>query len=165
MEISERIQLLIEKHRLSASSFADRIGIQRSGLSHLFSGRNKPSLDLIMKIIEAFPDTSVEWLLWGKGSLDLPDISFQTDEPTTRMLHTDVTTINSDRSKQAKSSNIDDKEVTNVTNVLNDPISITVVDDQKQKPSEASPEIEEKINRLILVYTDGTFTTHNQRET
>ena len=53
---------------LSASVFADKMGVQRSGLSHLMSGRNKPSLDFVMKIIENFPEVDFYWLLNGKGN-------------------------------------------------------------------------------------------------
>jgi transcriptional regulator with XRE-family HTH domain len=46
---------------LNASAFADKIGVQRSSLSHLLSGRNKPSLDFILKIVDVFPDVDLYW--------------------------------------------------------------------------------------------------------
>jgi transcriptional regulator with XRE-family HTH domain len=48
--------------------FADKIGVQRSSLSHLLSGRNKPSLDFILKILDVFPDVDLYWMINGKGS-------------------------------------------------------------------------------------------------
>ncbi|AWA30868.1 transcriptional regulator [Flavobacterium magnum] len=65
----KRLELLMKHYSLSASSFADRIGVQRSGISHLLSGRNKPSLDFILKLEEEFPEVSLYWLLKGTGSL------------------------------------------------------------------------------------------------
>ena len=55
-------------HQLSASLFADKFGVQRSSIFHILSGRNKPSLDFILKITSAFKDIDIEWLINGKGS-------------------------------------------------------------------------------------------------
>jgi len=70
----KRIENILEYYGLSASAFADALGVQRSGLSHLMSGRNKPSLDLIMKISEAYPEVDLYWLLNGKGSFPPTEI-------------------------------------------------------------------------------------------
>lgn len=67
-ELSQRIKKLMEHHQLSASLFADRIGVQRSSISHILSGRNKPSLDFVLKITTHFKDVDIQWLLNGVGS-------------------------------------------------------------------------------------------------
>lgn len=67
--MTDRISLLISAKNLSAAQFADEIGVQRSSISHLMSGRNKPSLDLIQKTLQRFPEVSTEWLLFGKGEM------------------------------------------------------------------------------------------------
>lgn len=54
---------------LSASEFADEIGVQRSNISHILSGRNKPSLDFIIKIKDRFPEIQWEWIIEGKGDM------------------------------------------------------------------------------------------------
>lgn len=64
----KRLENLFEHYGLSAASFSDKIGIQRSGISHLLSGRNKPSLDFVMKIIATFPEVDLYWLLTGEGN-------------------------------------------------------------------------------------------------
>ncbi len=56
----------MEENSLSASQFADKIGVPRSGLSHVLKGRNNPSLDYVLKIIDSFPDVDSNWLLTGK---------------------------------------------------------------------------------------------------
>lgn len=66
--MKNRILRIIEERGLSNSQFADKVGIPRSGLSHVLSGRNKPSLDYVMKILEAFPDLDPQWLIQGKQS-------------------------------------------------------------------------------------------------
>ena len=65
-EIVKRISQILEEQQLSSSAFADTIGVQRSSISHVLSGRNKPSLEFILKIIRAFPSYSTDWLLFGK---------------------------------------------------------------------------------------------------
>jgi len=64
----KRLQKIIGYYNLSASAFADKVGVPRSSISHILSGRNKPSLEFIMKILSAFPDVDLYWLLNGKGS-------------------------------------------------------------------------------------------------
>ena len=64
----KRLEIILEYYSLNASSFADKIGVQRSSMSHLLSGRNKPSLDFILKIIDIFPDVDLYWILNGTGS-------------------------------------------------------------------------------------------------
>lgn len=63
----ERLQRILSHYDLSASAFADAIGVQRSSISHLLSGRNKPSLDFVLKVVRAFPEVNLYWLLNGKG--------------------------------------------------------------------------------------------------
>lgn len=67
-EFTTRIKKVMDYHQLSASLFADKIGVQRSSISHILSGRNKPSLDFILKITSEFKDVDIHWLLNGKGS-------------------------------------------------------------------------------------------------
>lgn len=75
--IVERVLVLIKDYGLTASEFADKIDVQRSSMSHLVSGRNKPSLDFIQKILNNFSDINPTWLIMGTGpmkQLDLFDI-------------------------------------------------------------------------------------------
>ena len=67
-EIVTRITQILEDQQLSSSAFADTIGVQRSSISHVLSGRNKPSLEFILKTVRAFPAYSTDWLLFGKES-------------------------------------------------------------------------------------------------
>ena len=67
-EIVKRITQILEEQQLSSSAFADTIGVQRSSISHVLSGRNKPSLEFILKTVRAFPAYSTDWLLFGKTS-------------------------------------------------------------------------------------------------
>ncbi|MBP7679260.1 MAG: helix-turn-helix transcriptional regulator [Bacteroidales bacterium] len=64
----DRFRQLMADQGLSASEFADRIGVQRSSISHILSGRNKPSIDFLEKIKTAFPEADLNWLVSGKKS-------------------------------------------------------------------------------------------------
>lgn len=68
MEIKDRLRMIMESHKLNAGSFADKIGVQRSNVSHVLSGRNKPSFDFVEKLLQAFPRVSAEWLFTGRQS-------------------------------------------------------------------------------------------------
>ncbi len=56
-------------NHLTASSFADRIGVQRSNVSHVLNGRNKPGYDFLLKVVHAFPKVNTHWLLTGEDAL------------------------------------------------------------------------------------------------
>ena len=66
MSIQNRIKIIMQMHNLNASAFADKIGVQRSSLSHILSGRNNPSLDFIEKTLLNFPRVDGEWLITGQ---------------------------------------------------------------------------------------------------
>lgn len=66
-KFTKRLQKVIEYYGESASSFAEKIGVQRSSISHILSGRNKPSLEFVLKVLSTFPEVELYWLLNGKG--------------------------------------------------------------------------------------------------
>ncbi len=67
LELANRLRKIMEFYDLSSSVFADKIGVQRSSISHILSGRNKPSLDFILKVTNTFKEIDIYWLLNGKG--------------------------------------------------------------------------------------------------
>lgn len=67
-KFSERLQTVMEYYDISAAAFADAIEVGRSSISHILSGRNKPSLDFVLKIVQAYPEVELYWLLNGKGT-------------------------------------------------------------------------------------------------
>ncbi len=67
--MKERILEFLKKENKSSSQFAEEIGVQPSGISHILSGRNNPSLDFVLKMLEKYNYLSTEWLLFGKGEM------------------------------------------------------------------------------------------------
>lgn len=74
-EILERVKGLVNSNNLNATSFSQKIGFQRSGVSHILSGRNKPSLDFITKIYLNFDNVSLNWLLFGNENKSKQDLN------------------------------------------------------------------------------------------
>lgn len=66
-EFAKRLTILMNYYDLPAALLADKIDVQRSSISHILSGRNKPSLDFVLKILKAFPEVELFWLLNGVG--------------------------------------------------------------------------------------------------
>lgn len=80
---------MMEYYQISASAFADRIQVPRSSISHLLSGRNKPSLDFVLKVVKEFEEVELYWLLNGKGNFphvktdEFPIMEHTANTPTT----------------------------------------------------------------------------------
>jgi len=68
-----RIKKWIDNKGLKSSSFADEIGVNRATVSHILSGRNKPSLNFIDKMVRSFPDLNANWLVVGDGFMKKSD--------------------------------------------------------------------------------------------
>lgn len=64
----KRLEKILEFYQLTATAFAEEIDFNRSTISHLLSGRNKPSLEFVVKLLEKFPEVEMNWLLFGKGT-------------------------------------------------------------------------------------------------
>ncbi len=69
MELIDRIKYLMKLNNLSASAFAEKVGVQPSSISHILSGRNKPSLEFVQKILVNFPKVSANWLISGNTTV------------------------------------------------------------------------------------------------
>lgn len=80
---TKRLNRIINYYGESASSFAEKIGVQRSSISHILSGRNKPSLEFILKIISSFPEVELYWLINGKGEFPKSNNPITKKEETT----------------------------------------------------------------------------------
>lgn len=67
--MKERLKRILEEYGLNSSRLAEKMGIQRSGISHIMAGRNKPSYDFIVSLLKLYPEIDANWLLTGKGSM------------------------------------------------------------------------------------------------
>lgn len=85
--MEERLKLFLAMEGLSPAQLADRLGVQRSGISHLLQGRNKPSFEFINKMLAEFPKINPDWLIMGTGkayrdgvAAPIPAVAGQTEE-------------------------------------------------------------------------------------
>ena len=67
IDFTKRLEKILAEYELSAAGFAQKIEVGRATISHILSGRNKPSLDFVLKVISAFPEVDLYWLLFGQG--------------------------------------------------------------------------------------------------
>lgn len=128
-DFSKRLQRVIDFYGESASSFAENIGVQRSSISHILSGRNKPSLDFVLKILATYPEVELYWLLNGKGNFPKRD-QHNTATPSAK--------ISNEPNVQ---SEIDKKE-TSLSKILN---------------SDLSTNSNKQIERIVIFFSDGSF--------
>ncbi|MBO7323358.1 MAG: helix-turn-helix transcriptional regulator [Bacteroidales bacterium] len=125
--MNKRIQQFLEIENLSPSKLADMLGLQRSGISHILAGRNKPSYDFILKFLRTFPNINPDWLLMGKGKIYRNgeiDQNSQNEENTPQL------SINFEENQEFYEESDEATEI---------------------------KIIEKKINRITLFYNDGSF--------
>jgi transcriptional regulator with XRE-family HTH domain len=68
--MKERLLKFLEDESLTAAKFADEIGVQRSSISHILSGRNNPGYDFFQKVLKRYPQLNAEWLIMGTGRMN-----------------------------------------------------------------------------------------------
>lgn len=140
--MKNRIVQLINNEGLTSSKFADTIGVQRSSISHILSGRNKPSLDFIQKIIAAFPSINTNWLISGDGEM------YGSKE--TETLFTDIHTDHSQPQNQVNQPPKINREPTPDNSLKSEP----VLEMNSFVPGK-------QIEKVVVFYTDKTFKEYN----
>ena len=150
----KRLEIVLEYYSLSASGFADKIGVQRSSLSHLLSGRNKPSLDLILKIVENFPDIDLYWILNGKGNF--PKMEIKVESQTQNIPHVSDSKI------------IDENNSQDIPNLFSDenrnqknPVFENIKNNFSNTGNMSSAKNELEIDRIVVFYTNGNFKSYS----
>lgn len=139
MDLSDKIKLILSGKNISPSIFADEIGIQRSSMSHILAGRNKPSLDIVQKIVKRFPELGVGWV-WDDEELPLISADITTSESE------------SDRSKFKEKEQISAtaqlagrKEATR--DMVQENLTSQVIPVQKPRT----------VDKIVVFYSDGTY--------
>lgn len=135
-EFAKRLEQLFQYYDLNASSFAEKIDVGRASISHLLSGRNKPSLDFVMKVVQTFPEVELYWLLNGKGNFPKQVQSSPVDK-----VKSPPTTQTQQKVPQEK---------------LYFPENTAPVAEKKEVNTE-----HKSIQRIVIFYEDGTFEAFN----
>ncbi|MEN9728988.1 MAG: hypothetical protein RLZ91_105 [Bacteroidota bacterium] len=157
MNLSEKIELLIKRKQLSASQFADKLGIPRSSISHILSGRNKPSLDVVQKILRVFPEISAEDLLFEDRSLGA-SLAPSTPKVESTVASTSPSLFDVVSPTPSESAKNISPEQTIVQSNLRRPKETAVSTRQVEPVTSPMPErLQKSIERVLIFYTDGTF--------
>jgi DNA-binding XRE family transcriptional regulator len=167
MNLKERIAQVIAYSELSSSEFADEVEVQRSSISHITSGRNKPSLDFLIKIKSRFPELKWEWLIEGEGKMlgdgteeeihvkikpaSLPDLFSLINDESFGITESEDAII----SQPVRESKI--SEQVSIQNDLSNSQRLEN-SDQNTKP-ELNDNHLVKIKRIVFFYENGKFET------
>ncbi len=141
--MKDRIVKFIDSEKLSAAEFADKIGVQRSNVSHVLNGRNNPGFGFIQKVLESFPSINSRWLITGEGDMYLNKKAVsESSQPslfsTTIEVEPEVSPIDLKEPLINHKSMINTKNISTIPEVL---------------PSDNS----KKIVKVLIFYSDHTF--------
>lgn len=106
-DFAKRLEKVIEFYGETASSFSEKIGVQRSSISHILSGRNKPSLDFVLKVLSEYPEVELYWLLNGKGTFPSTTSANELSNETKEPKKSDAKILTSDTSLGSSDSSIE----------------------------------------------------------
>lgn len=156
-EAGKRIKLILDYFDISPSVFADKIGVQRSSISHILSGRNNPSLDIIHKIITKFPDINPMWLIAGKGEMKQLSL-FDEVEKKARKNGTDDTYEEEDTDAISYKDTGSAKTTPTPSGETNkDRPALKVNDSHDDIVDDVFSSSVKKISRIVVFYEDKTF--------
>ncbi len=145
----ERIKAIMTHYQLRAAQFSDAIGMQRSAVSHVLSGRNKPSLDFVLRIKKRFPEISLNWLTLGTGNM------FVSEGPLPVSVPENLFSMQSATEKESvdKDSPRKVKSVTAKSEVRDEEAAYY-----------GSQKLDGRVMRVLFVYEDGTFSEFKPRK-
>lgn len=150
----KRLQIILDYYGLSASAFADRIDVQRSSISHLLSGRNKPSLDFILKVIEIFPEVDLYWILNGKGNFPKSERKIEEKK--------DTPILENSKTEEKIKSNLE----TDLFTQMNEPENNRVIENNFQNISNIQNlnTAEDDVDYIVIFYKNGTFKKYTSKK-
>ena len=144
--MKDRIQTFLQNENKSYAQFAEEIGVQASGISHILSGRNNPSLDFVIKMLHRYSSLSAEWLLFGRGPM-----YSSVSQPT----------LFSEEMPQSLSEDETENEPTDTPQSTEEALEDSVMAfEGKTDHSGPSDMTGRRITRLIMFYSDKTFTEY-----
>lgn len=144
-EFIKRLEKVFDYYGMSASSFADKIQVQRSSISHLLSGRNKPSLDFILKIVEHFSEVDIMWLLKGNG--DFPKNNNEKDVTTT-LSSTEINNIKTPLQQDLFTTEHEFSKNELFENTIETKSTMSKIEKNEK---------ENEIEQIVVFYKDGSF--------
>jgi hypothetical protein len=151
--VTDRIRTLLGDYNISPSHFADEILALRSSISHVLSGRNNPSLELIQKILVKYPEINPGWLLTGNGTMKQLNL-FGEEEEVLDKPEGETLAVETPIAKQTP--------IIEHASAPSLPPPVTpVVEAQDELISAfASAPLDKQIEKILVFYTDKTFSIY-----
>jgi transcriptional regulator with XRE-family HTH domain len=151
--MEERLIQFLQSEGINPTRFAERIGVQRSSISHILSGRNKPSYDFIIKILDSFPSVNPDWLLRGKG------LMYKTDVPVQPSLFDSVKSVLKDTSEPVLIENLTPLKDSEVDPTISNALQAGKLMQNEIGENQISQE--KKIEKIVILYSDKTFSDYH----
>ncbi len=151
--MKDRISKILREERMTASKFAEEIGVQASSISHIISGRNNPSIDFITKLLERFRGINAEWLLIGKG--EMYKSSNKSNDTIQKPLELPIMEHNKELIDENTIENSFETNSNNKEDFTNLSTTETVT-----KPIKQDKEVE----KIVIFFSDKTFKSYNPEE-
>lgn len=166
--MNKRIEQIIDYLSISKAEFAKEIEVQRSSISHLTSGRNNPSLDIVVKILTRYPILSTDWLLFGTGSM-LKDNNHIDDNGSIESNNTNSANIvNGNKNQQLTNLNSTKEQISQVTNVTTEENATNVNNNHSNQQLNAntnkSQNVDNTPEQVLVLFNDNTFKTYQKRD-
>lgn len=157
--MQNRLQQFLQAENITPARFADQIGIQRSGVSHILSGRNKPGFDFIEKMLRCYPSLNAEWIITGKGKMykEIRTASLF-DEASATPPATTLVAPSAQTAAPIVSADQDSEE--SATENLTEKQDLNTIDINKYS-AESKQSV--KIAKVVLFYSDNTFIEYSPR--
>ncbi len=173
----KRLENILDYYNISASVFADKIGVQRSSLSHLLSGRNKPSLDFVLRVTDNFPDVDLYWLLNGKGTFPksetpTPEVNIPSPPPVYIEPKTENNNVGDLFSEKTETAipPIENEEFEEKNNFKENTEVVNHAPEKAETHTNPAPPIDTIVNynsdveQVVIFYKDGTFKNYKPRK-
>ena len=162
--MKERLRRFMKAENLNSTSLAQNLNIQASGISHILSGRNKPSYDFVTKLLTNFPNLNPDWLLLGKGPMHRDEIRVKTPKNTVESgeLFGEESQPTAELSSLPFSAESSDSSVAVQASPKNSETMADFISDMPvQFSAPQNPTIRHSnIERVMIFYTDGSFDTY-----
>lgn len=154
--MNKRLQTVLDIEHITASQLADALGIQRGGVSHLLSGRNKPSYDFLERMLRKYPNISAEWLITGKGKPIREDSQHSPSSNSSISLNAATQPTNI-QNNIFESSLFDIPPLQQSVPEVKDPLRSSTPEPTAREHTH-SPVTPKKPIRIIVYFSDGTYT-------
>ncbi len=164
MDIHERISFVMNQENLTAKEFAEILDVQRSSISHLVSGRNKPSIDFLYKFIENFPKYNVVWLITGGGEI-LNTSSHEKSDKLTGSYNSGATKIIQHTLFEEEDKNETINNIIKEKNIDTETENREILIEEKDVITNVNLATKSKyIERVVIFYSDGTFDSYTENK-